>query len=67
LLLYNKDMQLLVLDSMLGDKASINPSAIATSDGPVDPQNEESSSLSLTLPTTSCSEVKSKYLNLCIS
>jgi len=59
-------MQLLVLDSMLGDKASINPSAIATSD-PVDPQNEESSSLSLTLPTTSCSEVKSKYLNLCIS
>jgi len=62
LLLYNKDMQLLVLDSMLGDKASINPSAIVTSDGSVDPQNEESSSLSLTLPTTSCSEVKSKYL-----
>lgn len=47
-----------VLDSMLGDKASTNPPAIATSDGPVDPQNKESS-LSLTSCTTSCSEVKS--------
>lgn len=51
---------------MLGDKASTEPLAIATSDGPVNPENKESS-LSLTLPTTSYSEVKSKYFNLCIS
>lgn len=51
---------------MLGEKASTKPLAIATSDGPVNPENKESS-LSLTLPTTSYSEVKSKYFNLCIS
>lgn len=50
---------------MLGDKASTNPPAIMTSDGPVDPQNKESSLLTSSM--TSCSEVKSKYFNLCIS
>ncbi|KYQ50667.1 hypothetical protein ALC60_10246 [Trachymyrmex zeteki] len=47
-----------VMDSIFGDKALINPPAIATSDGPVNPCKE----LSPTSSTISCSDVRSKYL-----
>ncbi|XP_077270135.1 uncharacterized protein LOC143901579 [Temnothorax americanus] len=48
-----------VMDSLFGDKASIRPPAIATSDGPSDP-NQEGSSLSMISSPTSKSPPKKR-------
>lgn len=46
-----------IMDSLFGDKASITPPAIATSDGPSDPNNNELSSSSFMI---SFSDLNSK-------
>lgn len=51
-----------IMDSLFGDKASIKPPAIATSEGPSNP-NEEGSLLS----TISFLESKGKFLYLYIN
>lgn len=50
------------MDSLFGDKASIRPPAIATSDGPSDPIRNESERKQneLSLPESSSSKSKSK-------
>lgn len=44
------------MDSLFGDKASIRSPAIATSDGPSDPNQNE-----LSIPESSTSKSKSKF------
>ncbi|XP_071576382.1 uncharacterized protein [Temnothorax nylanderi] len=56
----NPAYEITVMDSLFGDKASIRPPAIATSDGPSDP-NQEGSSLSVISSPTS----KSKTFYFC--
>ncbi|KYN28166.1 hypothetical protein ALC57_02412 [Trachymyrmex cornetzi] len=49
------------MDSLFGDKASIRPPAITSSEGPLDPNQEESSSEKIV-----SSQLQSKFLYLCV-